>query len=204
LTNKLLLSFLVITILIGGGSGAALAEYIPYGQDNPKGVFVCGLEICTPLDYKAFQKHINDAQLGKSSFNFTGITHHIFQYSPSFNALKVNPSIHFSMDIHIPNHVDYFGVILSYDDFQTLKSNVGIFAVLNIVQTSAQPNINYCDLANAIWNGQDQSFQAKYSKDLVVPVSCNAVPVPEFNNIAIIVMIVAITSMVIISRRSKI
>jgi predicted secreted protein with PEFG-CTERM motif len=57
-------------------------------------------------------------------------------------------------------------------------------------------------LANAIWNGQDPSFQEKHSKDSVVPVSCNPVPVPEFGSWASFILVIAIISIIVIIAKS--
>jgi hypothetical protein len=87
----------------------------------------------------------------------------------------------------------YKPVILSNDNFTTLKSDPAVLGVIHI-QNSAMTTQNYCPVAIWTWNTQDDAFKTKYlpQKNLVIPDSCNPQPIPEFPLIPSLILVASI------------
>lgn len=188
----------LLFVLLGVNSAFGFQDY----SHTHSIVKICGDHICASGEYVQLQRTLNNAQRGSAiDFQLANLSRPIFEYGAPNESTNGESRPNFIMDIHIPNHVDYYGVVLSYDDFQTLKTNIGIMAVIGITTTNLPENTNYCNLATAIWNGQDASFKAKYSVNLVIPPTCNIAPVPEFSHIAFIVMLVAMISGIVITAK---
>ena len=135
----------------------------------------------------------SDSTQPKSCIDYLheGIT--CFQYLPQ---LPITSSTNWSMDIIAPNNTCNINgviigstggctaksIVLSQTDFDTLKSNPSVLAVVRI-QQSGMPSQDYCPVALWTWFSQDDSFKAKYNETLVVPQRCLN-PVPEFGPVA--------------------
>lgn len=97
---------------------------------------------------------------------------------------------------------NYKPVILSNDNFTSLKSNPSVLGVIHI-QNSAMTAQAYCPVAIWTWNTQDDAFKTKYlpQKNLVIPDSCNPQPIPEFPLVPSLILVVAVSAIVILGRQ---
>jgi|SRR6185312_7447341 len=136
-----------------------------------------------------------------------------FQYE---QPLKLSPNqtagLNWSMDIIAPNNTcnikgtiigstggcTYSSIVLTQADFDLLKQNPSVLAVVRI-QQSGMPSQDYCPVALWTWASQDDSFKAKYNETLVVPQKCLN-PVPEFPTAEVAMIIAFITSCVLVMR----
>jgi hypothetical protein len=216
-----------MVLLISGAGGVALAEYIPYGQDNSKGVFICGLYICTPSEYKIFQKAINDAQLGIThqfiwgyDFNSCGFGNcFVYNHGMDENFETTTPP-NWNFDVFMPDGtcnitgvITNIGgctsnsIILSNDNFTALKNNVAIMTVLNIHTVHPVKTQNYCPLAEFTLLHEDgYSYKIKGLEQYVLPNYCvvELHGVPEFSHVLTMAFVASMISVIAITTRLRI
>ena len=141
----------------------------------------------------------------------------IICYSYLQSSVGQSPSgtLGWTMDIIAPNNTcnifgnitpqgacTYHSIVLTNDDFNLLKQNPSVLAVINI-QNSAMTAQDYCPVAQWTWDSQDQAFKDKYAsmKNLVVPDKCNPQPIPEFPLVPSLILVVAVSAIVVLGRQ---
>lgn len=128
-----------------------------------------------------------------------------FSYIPAQNV--VNPAIpsNYYMDIVMPDGATWTGLVLSYGDFQSLKTNVAIMWVGNIHTTTDPTTSPYCLVAQFTWDHEDgYAYKVTGMKNLIVPISCqNGSTVPEFGSVVSIVLAIAVLSVVIFASKTR-
>lgn len=127
----------------------------------------------------------------------------------------------------IPPDSDYCQipyVVLSTSNYTALQNNVGVFTVLDKKPVVASPTLNYCALAKWLYDAHEDTYpeiHAKF-KDKMLPPYCsveinppkhvqlnemltvsdstqsNIIPIPEFGFVAIVILVIAISSTFII------
>lgn len=129
-----------------------------------------------------------------------------YSYLQSYTVSPPGSNLGWTMDIIAPNNTcNIFGnitpmgactfrsIVLSDIDFNTLKSNPSVLAVINI-QNSAMTAQDYCPVAQWTWDSQDDAFKTKYQslKNLIIPDRCNTQPIPEFPLVPALILVLSI------------
>jgi hypothetical protein len=120
----------------------------------------------------------------------------LIAFSTFFVSLAVMGLMDTQFNLILPeNGHELDNVILSPDNMTLLKNNVGVFTVFNPVTTTANPNSNYCPIAEYIHEHEDGYNNLTVgSSDIyhatIPPAFCNAElhKVPEFNNLSFLVL----------------
>ena len=184
-----LLTVLAISIipLLNFGTTYGISEVTPI---NPANI----VKDCHPACFDFVPTHANQ----NGNHQVIDFTH-----NQDFTVIMADGSCNISGTFNQATNVcSVHSLVLTPNDFKKFQTNVASMYVGNIFSTNTPENVDYCTLAEWSWSHQTPTFQAKYDIYTVIPPTCFT-STPDFSpSISLVVMMIAITSSVIISKRN--
>lgn len=162
---------------------------------------VCGDHVCHVGESAVFFKFYKQWQIYKAihaGYRAVNVPQSLDIMAPD-GTCNITGQITTNGDCTVPQ------MVVSQATYASLQSDPFVGAVIHINPTQAQPTTTFCQIANWIVVNEDGYFSNIANKTaLVDPPSCNGpVPVPEFGDVALFVMVIAIITGIAITTKQN-